>query len=90
MGLPFENASAKLKTLKRNDINKCFDKINEKVEVNQAPVWTHPSGRAGDSGCDTFEKENLIKCKIKELKGRLRGFGSDPPNRVGSGRGCHN
>ena len=33
MGLSFENASAKLKTLKRNDINKCFDKINENVRV---------------------------------------------------------
>ena len=87
MGLPFENASAKLKTLKRNDINKCFDKINENVGVNRAPVRARPSGRAGDSGCDTFEKENLIKCKIKELNGRSRSFGSDPPNRVWSGLG---
>ena len=85
MGLSFENAYAKLKTLKRNDINKCFDKINENVGVNRAPVRTRPSGRAGDSGRDTFQKENLIKCKIKELNGHPRGFGSDPPNRVGSG-----
>ena len=70
MGLPFKNASAKLKTLKRNDINKCFDKINENVGVNRAPVRTRPSGRAGNSGRDTFEKENVIKCKIKELNGR--------------------
>ena len=65
MGLPFENASVKLKTLKRNDINKCFAKINENVGVNRAPIRTRPSSRAGDSGRDTFEKENLIKCKIK-------------------------
>ena len=87
MGLPFENAFVKLKTLKRNDINKCFDKINENVGVNWAPVQARPLGRAGDSGRDTFEKENLIKCKIKELNWRPRSFGSDPPNRVGSGSG---
>ena len=83
MGLPFENASAKLETLKRNDINKCFDKINENVGVNRAPVLTRPLSSAGDSGRDTFEKENLIKCKIKEFNRRPRGFGSDPP--TGSG-----
>ena len=87
MGLPFENASAKLKTLKQNDINKCFDKINENIRVNRASVWTRPSGQARDSGRDTFEKENEIKCKIKELNGRPRGFCSDSPNRVGSGSG---
>ena len=87
MGLPFENDYTKLKTLKRNDINKCFDKINENVGVNQAPVRTRPSGQVGDSGHDTFEKENLTKCKIKELNERPRGFGSDPPNWVGSGSG---
>ena len=38
MGLLFENASAKSKTLKQNDIIKCFDKINENVGVNRAPV----------------------------------------------------
>ena len=84
-----------MKTLERNDINKCFDKINENVGVNQAPVWTRPSGRAGDLGHDTFEKENLIKCKIKELNRRLEGFGLDSP--TGSNRahesphnGCEN
>ena len=84
MSLPFENASAKLKTLKQNDINKCFDKINENVGVNRAPVWTRPSGRARDSGRDTFEKENLIKCKIKELNGASPGFRleSSKPGRV--------
>ena len=41
MDLPFENAFAELKTLKRNDINKCFDKINENVGVNRAPVRIH-------------------------------------------------
>ena len=56
MGLLFENASAKLKTVKQKDINKCFDKINENVGVNQAPVWIRHLGRAGDSGRDIFEK----------------------------------
>ena len=76
-----------MKTLKRNDINKCFDKINENVGVNRAPVLTLPSGQARDSGRDTFEKENLIKCKIKELNGRRRGFGSDSPTRLGRAQG---
>ena len=50
-------------------------------------VRTRPSGRARDSGRDTFEKENLIKCKIKELNGSPKGFGLDPPTgiRVGIG-----
>ena len=78
-----KNASAKLKTLKRNDINKFFDKINKNVGINWAPVWTRPSGRAGDSGRDTFEKQNIIKCKIKELNGLPRCFDSDSPARSG-------
>ena len=61
MGLPFENASAYLKTVKRKDINKCFDKINENVRVNRAPVQIRHSGQDKDSGHDIFEKENLIK-----------------------------
>ena len=69
------------------DINKCFDKINENVGVNRALVRTRPSGRAGDSSRDTFEKENLIKCNIKELNGRPQGFGSDPPTGSGRARG---
>ena len=73
-----------MKTLKRNDINKCFDKINENVGVNRAPVRTRPSSLVRDSGRNTFEKENLIKCKIKELNRRPRGFDSDSP--TGSGR----
>ena len=92
MGLPncieFVNdygLAQKLRPLsQRNDIIKCFDKINKNVGVNRAPVRICHSGRAGDSGCDTFEKENLIKCKIKELNGHPRGFGSDSP--IGSGR----
>ena len=56
MGLPFENASTQSKTLKQNDIIKCFDKINENVGVNRAPVWIRLLGRAWDSGLDIFEK----------------------------------
>ena len=76
-----------MKTLKRNDINKCFDKINENVGVNRAPVRNCPSSLTGDLGRDTFEKENLIKWKIKELNGRPRGFGLDPPTGSGRSRG---
>ena len=77
-----------MKTLpQRNDIMKCFDKINENVGVNRASVRIRHSGRAENSGRDTFEKENLIKRKIKELNGRLRGFGSDPPIGSGQARG---
>ena len=79
MGLP------KTETLPQlNKLVKCFNKINENVGVNRAPVRIRHSGRARDSGRDTFEKENLIKCKIKELNGRPRGLGSDSP--IGSGR----
>ena len=75
----------KLKPLPQlNKLIKCFNKINKNVGVNRAPIWIRHSGRARDSGRDTFEKENLIKCKIKELNGRPRGFGSDSP--IGSGR----
>ena len=70
-----------------NKLIKRFDKINKNVGVNRAPVRTRHSGRAGDSGRDTFEKENLIKCKIKELNGRPRSFGSDPPFGSGQARG---
>ena len=69
MGLPkTETASA------TNDIIKCFDKINENVGVNQTPVWIRHSGQAGDSGYDTFEKENLITRKIKRFKRASLGF----------------
>ena len=62
MGLP------KLKPLpQRNDIIKCFDKINKNVGVNRAPVRICHSGRARDSGRDIFEKENLITRKKKEI-----------------------
>ena len=75
----------KLKPLPQlNKLNKRFNKINENVGENRAPVRIRHSGRARDSGRDNFEKENLIKCKIKELNGRSRGFGSDPP--TGSSR----
>ena len=69
MGLPkTETASA------TNDIIKCFDKINENVEINRAPVRIRHSGCAGDSGRYTFEKENLITWKIKRIKRASPGF----------------
>ena len=52
----------KLKPLPQlNKLNKRFNKINENVGVNRAPVWILHSGRAGISGRDNFEKKNLIK-----------------------------
>ena len=60
-----------------NKLIKCFDKINENVGVNRAPVWIRHSGRAGDSGRDTFENKNLITRKIKEINRASPGFGSD-------------
>ena len=63
VGLPFENASAQIENLRINNIKKCFDKIIENVGVNRAPVRICPSSRAGDSSRDTFEKENVIRCK---------------------------
>ena len=78
-------ACPKLKPLPQlNKSIKIFNKINKNVGVNRAPIQIRHSGRAGDSGRDTFEKENLIKCKIKELNRRPRVFGSDSP--IGSGR----
>ena len=69
MGLPkTETAFA------TNDIIKCFDKINENVGVNRAPVPIRHSGQAGDSGRNTFEKENLITWKIKRIKRASSGF----------------
>ena len=69
MGLP------KLKPLpQQNDIIKCFDKINENVGVNQAPVRIRHSGQAKDSGRDTFEKKKLITRKIKRIKRASPGF----------------
>ena len=44
-----------------NKLIECFDKINENVGVNRAPVRIRYSGRAENSGRDTFENENLIK-----------------------------
>ena len=44
-----------------NKLNKRFNKINENVGVNRAPFGSTLSGRAGVSGHDNFEKENLIK-----------------------------
>ena len=61
MGLPkTETTSA------TNDIIKCFDKINENIGVNQAPVRIRHSGRAVDSGRDTFEKKNFNNTKNKK------------------------
>ena len=67
-----------------NKLIKHFNKINKNIGVNRVPVRIRHSGRAKDSGRDTFEKENLIKCKIKELNERPRSFGSDSP--IGSDR----
>ena len=44
--------------IKRNDINKCFDKINENVGVNWAPVGIYHSGWARVLGSNIFGKEN--------------------------------
>ena len=41
--------------LQLNKLIKCFDKINENVGVNRAPVRIHHLGRVGDSGRDIFE-----------------------------------
>ena len=87
MGLPncFEfvndyGLAPKLKPLPQlNGLIKCFDKINENVGVNRASVRIRHSGRAGDSSRDLFEKENLIKRKIKEINWASPGFGSDSP-----------
>ena len=69
VGLPkTETASA------TNDIIKIFDKINENVGVNRAPVRIRHSGGAGDSSRDIFEKENLITRKIKRIKWASQGF----------------
>ena len=70
-----------------NELIKCFHKINENVEVNRAPVRIRHSGRAGDSGCDIFEKENLITRKIKEINRASPGFGSDSPFESDRARG---
>ena len=51
-----------------NKLIKCFDKINENVGVNRAPVRIRHSGRAKDSGRAIFEKENLITWKNKRNK----------------------
>ena len=53
--------------------------MNENVGVNWAPIRIRHSGRAGDSGRDIFEKENLITWKIKEINRASPGFGSDSP-----------
>ena len=62
-----------------NKLIKCFDKINENVGVNRAPVRILHSGRTGDLGRDTFENENLITRKIKEINRASPGFSSDSP-----------
>ena len=56
MGLPKNETVSATKQIK-----KMFDKINENVRVNRAPVQIRHSGRARDLGRDTFENENLIK-----------------------------
>ena len=57
------------------------------VGVNRAPVQIRHSGRAGDSGWDIFEKENLITQKIKRNKRASLGFRFGLANRVGLGLG---
>ena len=63
--------------LQLNKLIKCFDKINENVGVNQAPVRIRHSGRVGDSGRDTFENKSLITRKIKEINQASPGFSLD-------------
>ena len=70
-----------------NKLIKFFDKINKNVGVNRAPVRIRHSGRAGDSGRDTFENENLITWKIKEINRASPGFGSDSPFGLDRARG---
>ena len=57
MGLPKTETASATKLINKN----VFDKINKNVRVNRAPVRIRHSGRAGDSGRDIFEKENVIK-----------------------------
>ena len=82
MGLPKTETSSAT-----NDIIKCFDKINENVGVNRAPVRILHSGRAGDSGRETFEKGNLITKKIKRIKRASPRFRFGLAIRVGPGSG---
>ena len=70
-----------------NDIIKCFDKINENIRVNQAPVRIRHSGRAVDSGRDTFEKKKLITRKTKRIKRASPGFRFRLSIRVGPSSG---
>ena len=46
-----------------NKLIKCFDKINENVGVNRAPVRIRHSGRARDSGRVIFEKKKFNNTK---------------------------
>ena len=62
-----------------------FDKINENVGVNRAPVRICSSGRARDSGRDTIEKENINKMRIKIIKRASPGFRFGSSNRAGLG-----
>ena len=59
--------------------------IIKNIEVNWAPVRIRPSGRAGDSGRDTFEKEKEINCQIKIIKRASKGFRFGLTIRVGPG-----
>ena len=70
-----------------NKLIKCFDKINENVGVNRAPVQISHLGRAGDSGRDIFKKENLITRKNKRNKPGIPRFRFGLANRVGPGSG---
>ena len=50
----------------RNDIIKCFDKINKNVGVNRAPVRIRHLDLAGDSGHDIFFKIKFNNTKNKK------------------------
>ena len=73
--------------MQRNDMIQCFDKINENVGVNRDPIWIRHSGRAGDSGRNIFEKENLITWKITRNKPSIPGFRFGLAIRVQPGSG---
>ena len=60
-----------------NKLIKYFNKINENVGVNQAPVQIHHSSRAEDSGHDIFENKKFITRKINEINRASSGFGLD-------------
>ena len=76
----------KLKPLPQlNKLNKRFNKINENVGVNRAPIRIRPLGRAKVSGSDNFEKRKINKMKNKRINRASPGFRFGSANRVGPG-----